>query len=146
MKLLIQRVIKASVDVEQQRVAQIDHGLLVLVGFGHDDGPEKLPKAVDKLVNLRIFADQKGRFQYSVLDQGKSVLLVPQFTLYASTSSGRRPDFINAMPPTEAEQLFNQFCGLLQQYQLQKLEKGIFGADMKVSLINDGPVTLMIEL
>ena len=146
MKLLIQRVISASVEIEQQTVAEIEQGLLVLVGFGHDDYTEKLSKAVDKLVNLRIFADQRGRFQYSVLEQHKSILAVPQFTLYGSTDSGRRPDFIDAMPPLEAEQMFNQFCDQLRQKQLNSVDFGVFGADMKVSLVNDGPVTLMIEL
>ncbi len=146
MKLLIQRVNSASVQIEQQIVAEIGQGLLVLVGFGHEDNSEKLSKAIDKLLNLRIFADGKGRFQYSILDQNKAILAVPQFTLYGSTDSGRRPDFIAAMPPVEAEQMFNQFCDLLRQKQLPSIGFGVFGADMKVSLVNDGPVTLMIEL
>ena len=146
MKLLIQRVLNANVVVGGQEIARIDQGLLVLVGFGHDDTADKLPKAIDKLVNLRVFADQKGRFQYSCVDQDKGVLLVPQFTLYGSTNSGRRPDFINAMAPKLAEQLFDQLYKLLQAQKLSQTGSGEFGADMQISLVNDGPVTLMIEL
>lgn len=146
MKLLIQRVLNAKVVVEQRTIAQIDEGLLVLVGFGHDDQVQLLNKAIEKLINLRIFSDQQGRFQHSVMDMGKGILAVPQFTLYGNTNSGRRPDFIAAMPPVTAEKLFSQFCRLLQQKNIKQLGFGVFGADMQVSLVNDGPVTLMIEI
>ena len=146
MKLLIQRVLSANVKIEQEQVASIDEGLLVLVGFTHGDDESLLAKAAAKLVNLRIFSDSKGRFQFSVLDQHKSILAVPQFTLYGSTDSGRRPDFISAMPPEPAKALFDEFCCVLQKHDLKQLGFGEFGADMQVSLVNDGPVTLMIEL
>lgn len=146
MKLLIQRVLNAKVVVEQRTIAQIDEGLLVLVGFGHDDQVRLLNKAIEKLINLRIFSDQQGRFQHSVMDMGKGILAVPQFTLYGNTNSGRRPDFIAAMPPVTAEKLFSQFCRLLQQKNIKQLGFGVFGANMQVSLVNDGPVTLMIEI
>ena len=146
MKLLVQRVLNANVVIEKRCVAQIDRGLLVLVGFGQDDHTELLDKAIEKLINLRIFADQQGRFQHSVMDVAKGILAVPQFTLYSNTNSGRRPDFIAAMPPDKAENLFSQFCKLLQQKNIKQLGFGVFGADMQVSLVNDGPVTLMIEI
>ena len=146
MKLLIQRVLNASVAIDRQTVAEIDEGLLVLVGFGHDDHEQLLDKAVDKLINLRIFSDQQGRFQHSVLDLDKAILAVPQFTLYGSANSGRRPDFIAAMAPDKAENLFNLFCLGLKKRNIEQLGFGVFGADMQVSLTNDGPVTLMIEL
>ncbi len=146
MKLLVQRVLNASVEVDGQEIAKIDQGLLVLIGFGQNDNADILPRAVDKLVNLRIFADDKGRFQYSVSDQNLGVLAVPQFTLYATTDSGRRPDFTAAMQPQEAEQLFDQFCQLLLKQELGEIGYGRFGADMQVSLVNDGPVTIMIDL
>lgn len=146
MKLLIQRVLSASVVIEQHSVAQVDEGLLVLVGFGHDDHELLLDKALDKLTNLRVFSDQQGRFQHSVLDLDKAILAVPQFTLYGSTKSGRRPDFIEAMAPEQAKKLFSQFCLLLRKSNVKQLGFGVFGADMQVSLVNDGPVTLMIEI
>lgn len=146
MRLLIQRVLNASVVVEQRVVSQIEEGLLVLVGFSHQDHGRLLDKAVDKLINLRIFPDRQGRFQYSALDLGRGILAVPQFTLYGNTNSGRRPDFTEAMPPADAEILFTQFCRLLQQKNISQLGFGVFGANMQVSLVNDGPVTLMIEI
>ena len=146
MKLLVQRVQNASVEVERQSVAQINQGLLVFVGFGHSDNFGTVEKGIEKLINLRIFSDQQGRFQYSVLDQDKGVLAVPQFTLYGNTNSGRRPDFIAALPPLKAEQLFSQFSQVLQQKNIKQLGFGVFGADMQVSLVNDGPVTLMLEI
>lgn len=146
MKLLIQRVSSASVDIGGSHVAEIGPGLLVLVGFGRQDSSGILPKAIDKLVNLRVFADARGRFQYSLLEQRKSVLAVPQFTLYGNTDSGRRPDFLPAMAPKMAEQLFGRFCELLGKQVLAEAEFGVFGAHMEVALVNDGPVTLMIEL
>ena len=114
MKLLIQRVTRANVEIAGQSVANINSGLLVLVGFGREDTSVKLPKAVDKLVNLRIFPDAQGRFQYSVLEEHKSVLAVPQFTLYGNTDSGRRPDFIPAMEPQLASGIFDEFCQIIQ--------------------------------
>jgi D-tyrosyl-tRNA(Tyr) deacylase len=146
MKLLVQRVLSASVAVKGQCVAKIDQGLLVLVGFGHHDQTRTLEKAVDKLINLRIFSDQRGRFQYSLLDQDKGLLAVPQFTLYGRTQSGRRPDFTAAMAPPEAEKFFNLFSQLLQNEPVKPTGFGVFGADMQVSLVNDGPVTLMLEI
>ena len=146
MKLLIQRVLSASVTVQTTQIACIDEGLLVLLGFGQSDDERVLDKAIDKLLNLRIFADRQGRFQYSVLEQQKSVLVVPQFTLYGSTNAGRRPDFMAAMPPQAATRLFDEFCCRLKQTDLHQIGFGQFGADMQVSLVNDGPVTLMIEL
>lgn len=145
MKIIIQRVSSASVTVNQEVVAQIRNGLLLLVGMGEGDVSSKFEAIIEKIINLRIFSNPSGRFDFSLLDVKGEVILVPQFTLFADTSKGRRPEFFKAMSPAEAKSLFEDF---FEQFKLSypaKVEAGIFGADMKVALVNDGPVTIPLE-
>lgn len=144
MRLVIQRVTSASVVVDQKTVGSINTGLLVLVGFESADNSTNLDQVAQKLVEMRIFSNSAGRFDLAVKDVGGSILLVPQFTLFADTKKGRRPDFFGAMEPKLASEKFNQFvrsvklCGIA-------VEQGIFGADMQVALVNDGPVTIIYD-
>ena len=146
MKLVVQRVSQASVEVEAKRVAEIGQGLCVLVGFANGDHEAVLPKAIDKLANLRIFPDNSGRFDKSCLDIQGEILIVPQFTLYADTSKGRRPDFFEALEPKQAEQFFSKLFKLLKDQSKIEVQAGIFGAQMQVSLTNDGPVTIILDI
>ncbi len=145
MKIIIQRVTSASVTVEQQVVAKIGKGILALVGFGQGDDNSKFNLIVDKILNFRIFANNQGRFDRSLLDTQGEIILVPQFTLYADTSKGRRPEFFNAMAPKEAALLFNEFYLSFLLAMPQGVQVGIFGADMQVELVNNGPVTIALE-
>ncbi len=145
MKVLVQRVTSASVAVDGQTVGEIGKGLLLFVGFTHGDNPHIAGELASKAVNLRIFEGQTQRLDYSVLDTDGEVLAVPQFTLYALTSRGRRPDFTQAMAPDAANQLFGQFVDALNQLMETPVATGIFGANMEVSLVNDGPFTVMLE-
>jgi len=144
MRVLVQRVSSARVEVEGRTAGQIGRGLLLFVGFGKQDMPEYLPAAVKKLLELRVFNDEQGKMNLSLQDIKGSLLVVSQFTLYANCSRGRRPDFTPAASPQHAERLYDQFINLFKESPLQ-VQSGIFAADMKVSLINDGPVTLMLE-
>lgn len=142
MKLVVQRVTSASVEVEGKTVGAIDEGLMVLVGFGENDTTREADYLAGKLAKLRIFADEKGRMNRSVMDIGGKLLLVPQFTLYAHTKKNR-PSFHKALAPDRATELFDYFtqkCG-----ELVEVETGKFGAFMKVSLMNNGPVTIILE-
>ena len=145
MRVLLQRVSRASVSVDTKTVAEIGPGLLLLVGFAAEDDERKLEKMASKVVHLRVFPDEAGRFHHSVLDIGGEVLAVPQFTLYGDTSKGRRPDFFAALSPEKAEVLFQSYCDALQALVGRSVPRGQFGAHMQVSLENDGPVTLMLE-
>jgi D-tyrosyl-tRNA(Tyr) deacylase len=147
MKILLQRVDGARVEVDSRTVGAIEgKGLLALVGFGADDTEETAQTLALKMLHLRIFPDEKGRFDKSLLDISGAVLLVPQFTLYADTSKGRRPEFFSAMSPGKAENLFSFFCTEVKKIiGHENVAEGVFGADMKVSLCNDGPVTIMLE-
>jgi D-tyrosyl-tRNA(Tyr) deacylase len=138
MRALVQRVSRAAVTVGGERVAAIGPGLLVLLGVGHDDGPEDADRLADKVRALRIFADADGRMNEPLGD--REVLCVSQFTLYADTRRGNRPSYVAAAPPQRAEPLYERFCARLGA------ARGRFGAIMSVELVNDGPVTLMIEL
>ena len=120
-------------------------GLLLLVGFGKEDDSSKLRPMAEKLLNMRVFPDEKGRFHFSVIDMAGEVLAVPQFTLYADTKKGRRPEFFSAKEPKEATRLFDEFVEQLNELHSEKVATGSFGAYMKVSLENDGPVTIMLE-
>jgi len=144
MKVVIQRVNEASVEVDKKEVGKINKGLLVLVGFTHDDTIENIEYIVKKMTNLRIFEDENGIMNISVKDIQGSILSVSQFTLYADTKKGNRPSYVNALEPTRAEELYNIFNQKLKEEGFH-VETGIFGADMKVSLVNDGPVTIIIE-
>jgi D-tyrosyl-tRNA(Tyr) deacylase len=145
MKVLLQRVTSASVTVEGRIVGCIDAGLLLLVGFGHADTEHLLEPMARRIANMRVFADDVGRFSYSLLDTGGAALLVPQFTLYAQTRKGRRPDFSAAMRPDSAERLFDSFVNAVHGAGVSEVRTGRFGAEMRVSLVNDGPVTLLVQ-
>jgi D-aminoacyl-tRNA deacylase len=145
MKSIIQRVSSASVLVDQKTIAEISTGILALVGFGELDDKNKLKPMAEKIANLRIFSNTEGRFDKSLLDLQGELLLVPQFTLYADTSKGRRPEFFSALRPELASPLFLEFVEICKTLGIQKVGQGIFGADMKISLINDGPVTICLE-
>tara|TARA_R110002111_G_scaffold163524_1_gene229753 strand:- start:25 stop:465 length:441 start_codon:yes stop_codon:yes gene_type:complete len=144
MRILLQRVQKASVSVENSVVGEIGAGLLLFLGLCHGDTLEKGKELFEKVVNLRIFPGESGKIDKSLLDISGDVLLVSQFTLYANTSKGRRPSFTDAMHPAEAEKLYNDLI-VYGRERLGALETGAFGALMEVSLINDGPFTLMLN-
>lgn len=143
MKTVIQRVSSASVAVDGKTVGEIGTGYLILVGFTHDDTEEQCDKAAKKIRTLRIFSDENDKINLSLGDVGGSVLCISQFTLYADASHGNRPAFIKAMEPVRAEQLYDYFCNRMKEFC--NVEKGIFGADMKVSLVNDGPFTIGLD-
>lgn len=145
MKIVLQRVKHASVVVSDNKIADINEGLLLLVGFGQTDSIEKIQPMAEKILNMRVFANDGGKFDKSVRDINGQVLLVPQFTLFADTSKGRRPEFFGAMEPKAAKQLFLDCVQLFEKLLPGKIAQGEFGADMKVSLLNDGPVTIPIE-
>ncbi|HIT85381.1 MAG TPA: D-tyrosyl-tRNA(Tyr) deacylase [Candidatus Ornithomonoglobus intestinigallinarum] len=145
MRAVLQRVSGASVAVDGSVAGAIDDGLLVLVGFGRDDSEDVLEKMAQKIIRLRVFSDENDKINLSVKDIGGGLLVVSQFTLYWSCRKGTRPSFDGAMEPGRAEELYNKFTEILKDSGL-KVETGIFGADMKVSLINDGPVTVALEL
>lgn len=144
MKFVIQRVSTASVTIDNQQVAKINQGLLVLVGIHTEDIPEKADLLFEKLLKLRIFADEDGKMNKSVSDIEGEILLVSQFTLYGDCSKGNRPSFIKAMPPAQAEPFYNDFISKAQA-KYPKIQTGQFGADMQVALINDGPTTIILE-
>lgn len=144
MKLVVQRVKKAEVKVDGNIVGKIDKGFLVLIGIKVGDTKEQADYLVKKLCNLRVFSDENDKMNLSIKDIQGKLLIVSQFTLYGDCSQGNRPSFIGAARSEEANPLYEYFC---KQCELNKIEvqKGIFGADMKVELINDGPVTIIIE-
>ena len=144
MKVVIQRVNSASVKVDGEVVGAIDKGLLLLVGFGKDDSEQALIPVAKKISNMRLFPDKNKKFDKSVLETSGGVLAVPQFTLFADTSKGRRPEFFSALNPDEATQLFETFLTCLKDTGISKVESGRFGAYMQVSLENDGPVTIIL--
>ena len=144
MKLVIQRVKNAKVDVENKTVGSIEKGFLVLLGVTHTDTKETADYLVKKLCNLRVFEDENGKMNLSIKDVKGKLLIVSQFTLYADCTGGNRPSFINAAKPEIAKELYEYFCKECENKGIE-VEKGIFGADMKVSLLNDGPVTIILE-
>lgn len=144
MKVVVQRVSQASVTVDNTVVGKIDQGLLVLFGVHIDDDPAQTAWFVNKLLNLRIFEDENGKMNRSVLDIQGGVLAVSQFTLYGNCKNGRRPDFISAAGPEKAEAIYDKFVSELKA-EFPNVGTGIFGAKMSVALINDGPVTMIIE-
>lgn len=143
MRALIQRVSSSQVVVDDKIIGKIGHGFLVLVGYTHTDTPLLNDKMIDKLLNLRVFPDDAGKMNLSVKEVNGSLLVVSQFTLYGNANGGRRPDFLKAAKPELAIPLYNDFVEKLKRHIL--VETGEFGAMMQVSLVNDGPVTLMIE-
>ncbi len=144
MKVILQRVKKASVSVDKKTVGQIDKGLLILVGFTKEDKEQEIDWMINKITNLRIFDDENGIMNLSVKDVKGSILSVSQFTLYADSKKGNRPSYINALGGEEAIKLYEIFNKKLRNTGIST-EEGIFGADMEVSLINDGPVTIILE-
>ena len=144
MKLVIQRVKESKVEVENKIVGKINQGFLVLVGITHDDNKEKAEYLANKLCKLRVFTDENDKMNLGLKDVGGELLIVSQFTLYADCSQGNRPSFTEAAKPEKANELYEYFCELCQNNEIH-VEKGIFGADMKISLINDGPVTIVME-
>lgn len=145
MRAVIQRVSHASVKVDGEYTGKIGAGLLILIGMEDDDGPEDTAWLSSKVANLRIFNDADGVMNLSVKDIGGEVLVVSQFTLHASTKKGNRPSYIRASKPEKAVPLYEAFKSQLAQDLEKPLQCGIFGADMKVELLNDGPVTIIID-
>jgi D-aminoacyl-tRNA deacylase len=145
MRLVLQRVSSASVTVDEKITGQIGTGLLILAGIEEADTHEDLAWLVQKVTQMRIFGDAEGKMNLSVKDVGGGLLVVSQFTLHASTRKGNRPSFIRAARPEAAIPLYEQFLALLEAEMSSRVERGIFGADMKVALVNDGPVTICID-
>jgi D-tyrosyl-tRNA(Tyr) deacylase len=141
---VIQRVSEAEVVVDGESIAGINEGLLLLLGIARDDGPEDISYLVNKTVHLRIFSDNKGNLNRSVLDERGGILVVSQFTLLADTRKGRRPSFTLAAPPEKAESLYNSFIGKFKEYGVS-VQEGLFGERMQVRLTNNGPVTIIIN-
>ncbi len=144
MRAVLQRVLSASVTVDGRVTGEIGPGLLVLLGVGKGDTDADLEWMADKIAGMRIFEDEAGKMNRSLLDTSKAMLCVSQFTLYADTRKGRRPSFIDAGPPEEAKVMYAKFCERSRGLGLTVAE-GIFAADMKVALVNDGPVTIWLD-
>jgi D-aminoacyl-tRNA deacylase len=145
MRAVVQRVTRAKVTVESRVTGEIEAGLLVLLGAGAGDGPADLAYIVDKIVNLRIFADAAGKMNRSVLDVGGGVLVVSQFTLYGDARQGRRPAFTGALEPLAAKTLYEHSLDAIRAAGVHRVEAGEFAADMAVELVNDGPVTILLD-
>lgn len=145
MRALIQRVKYASVTVEGSCIGKIDQGLLVLLGVGPNDSEKEADFLASKCANLRIFVDENDKMNLSLLDIGGQMLVVSQFTLYADCKKGRRPSFVGAAAPDKANELYEYFKTSVKNVGVSKVEHGEFGADMKVELLNDGPVTIMLD-
>ena len=144
MRVVLQRVSHASVTVEEKVIGKIQRGFLLLVGVTHDDAIEDMEYLVRKIVQMRIFEDEEGKLNRSIQDIGGEILSVSQFTLYADTKKGNRPSFSKAAPGDVAIEMFDQFNALLRETGIS-VETGQFGADMKVELLNDGPVTILLD-
>ena len=144
MKIVIQRVQRADVTVEEKVIGRIGKGYLILFGVGEDDTEEKLQRYVDKIVKMRIFADENGKTNLSIKDVKGEMLIVSQFTLYADCKKGNRPSFVHAGEPIKANKLYERFVELMKE-QIEVVETGEFGADMQVSLVNDGPFTIILD-
>jgi D-tyrosyl-tRNA(Tyr) deacylase len=145
MRAVVQRVRRAKVTVGERITGEIEQGLLVLLGAGAGDGPADLAYIVDKVVNLRIFADDAGKMNRSVLDIGGGVLVVSQFTLYGDARQGRRPAFTGALEPVAAKALYEEAVAKIRAAGVGRVETGEFAADMQVELVNDGPVTILLD-
>ncbi|MBN1949624.1 MAG: D-tyrosyl-tRNA(Tyr) deacylase [Bacteroidales bacterium] len=145
MRAVIQRVQNASVKIDGDMHSAIQKGLLILLGIGDQDNHEDIDWLVKKIYQLRIFNDQQGVMNLSLAEVGGQMLVISQFTLHASTRKGNRPSFIKASKPEQANQLYEEFIHQLEVVSSQKVASGVFGADMKVSLVNDGPVTILMD-
>ena len=144
MRIVLTTVLSASVTIDNEVVGKINRGFCVLVGFTHDDTKETVDKMIDKMLGLRVFPDENGLTNLSIYDIKGEILSVSQFTLYADLAKGRRPSFVNAMKPDEAKALYGYFNEQIKA-KYGAVETGVFGADMKVSSINDGPFTLILD-
>lgn len=144
MRIIVQRSLESSVEVDKKVVGSIPYGVVVLVGFTEGDTDKEIKYLADKLVNLRIFDDEEGVMNKSLLDTGGSILSISQFTLYADATKGRRPSYVKALNGEKAKILYDKWNNELRELNIN-VETGIFGADMKVRIINDGPVTIAIE-
>lgn len=144
MRVLVQRSLSSSVSINQKIVGKIDKGLVLLVGFKENDNEQTIDKLVKKIINLRIFDDENGIMNKSLLDINGSILSISQFTLYANTKKGNRPSYIEALNGEQASPLYDLFNKKLREQGIN-VETGVFGADMKVNITNDGPVTIMLE-
>ena len=145
MRVVVQRVKKAAVEIEGQLVGDIQEGLLVLLGIEHEDGQDDAKYLIQKLTQLRIFSDADGKMNLSIQDISGQFLVVSQFTLHAATRKGNRPSYIRAARPEQAIPLYEYFLAELQKLSASEVKTGRFGADMQVSLVNDGPVTIIID-
>jgi D-tyrosyl-tRNA(Tyr) deacylase len=145
MRALLQRVSSASVSIDGETVSSIQHGLLILLGIEESDNTEDIDWLCGKITRLRIFEDENGKMNLSIQDIGGEALVVSQFTLHASTKKGNRPSFLKAAPPAISEPLYNAFCNNLEAELGKSIGRGIFGAEMQVSLVNTGPVTIWID-
>ncbi|MEM6258452.1 MAG: D-aminoacyl-tRNA deacylase [Planctomycetota bacterium] len=145
MRILLQRATHVSVVVDGETIGSIEHGYLLLVGVGKDDTQDMVNKLAKKIVNLRLFPNDAGKFDKSLLDVGGGAMVVSQFTLFGDARKGNRPSFIDAAPPELASPLCDTFAETLREFGVFRVETGRFGADMKVSLCNDGPVTLWLD-
>jgi D-tyrosyl-tRNA(Tyr) deacylase len=144
-RIVLQRVSRAEVRVEGEVVGRIGRGHMLLVGFGPDDGAGQIEWMADKVLGLRVFADSEGKMNLGLEEAGGDLLVVSQFTLYGDTAKGRRPSFVGAAPPEQAEALYEEFVAALKERTTRAVETGVFGAMMDVELVNDGPVTLILE-
>lgn len=145
MRVVLQRVSEASVTIDQKIKGKIGQGILILLGIEEEDSTQDIDWLVQKITQLRIFSDENGKMNLSIQDLMGEFLVISQFTLHASTKKGNRPSYIKAARPETAIPLYERFIMELKSYSALKVEEGIFGADMKVSLINDGPVTILID-
>ncbi|MBQ8292842.1 MAG: D-tyrosyl-tRNA(Tyr) deacylase [Bacilli bacterium] len=145
MRVVLQRVKRANCIVNQEEVSKIEKGYLLLVGFTHTDTIDNVNKMAKKIANLRVFEDEMGKMNLSIKDVNGSILAISQFTLYADPTSGNRPSFINAMKPTEANALYEEFVKLLNNEWQIETKMGVFGADMELNPVCDGPVTINLE-
>jgi len=145
MRVLVQRVQRGSVQVEGRIVGRVGKGYVLLVGVTHGDGEAEADRLADKVAHLRVFEDEAGKMNLSLLDVGGGALVISQFTLYANARRGRRPDFIAAAPPAVAEPLVARFADALRALGVRPVEEGVFGAHMLVEILNDGPVTILLD-
>lgn len=145
MRAVLQRVKRGVVRVNGEVTGAIDQGFVILVGVGHGDGDTQAQWLARKIAGLRVFEDEDGKFNLSLLDVGGGCLVVSQFTLYADARKGRRPSFTDAAPPEIAEPLIARFAGMLRQAGVARVEMGVFGARMQVEIHNDGPVTILLD-
>ena len=145
MRAVVQRVASARVVVNGEPVGQIEHGLCVLLGVARDDGEADADRLAGRIARMRIFENEEGRFDRSLVDVGGEALVVSQFTLIADTAKGNRPSFTDAAPPEQAEPLYERFCAELRELGIG-VATGVFGARMRVELVNDGPVTIVLDV